>query len=100
MHGIRASIDTRPAQASLQSRTRSPLATFLDQLKRPLVQFHDVLLKFGITSEEDLDVLCGLPDQWGVLHAFLAEKGNVTQLEWMIIRAGLEARARAIDLRR
>jgi len=70
-----------------------PIHAFLVQLKRPLAHLTDTFRDFGIVTEEDLDVLCELQDQWSFLQAFLGEAKKTTPLEWMIIKAGLEERA-------
>ncbi|KAH9929811.1 uncharacterized protein B0H18DRAFT_996359, partial [Fomitopsis serialis] len=70
-----------------------PIYAFLVQLKRPLAHLSDTFGDFGIVTEEDLDVLCELQDQWSFLQAFLGEAKKTTSFEWMIIKAGLEGRA-------
>ena len=77
-----------------RAKPEGVLGTFLDKLRRPLGHIHDSLVEFGIADEEDLNVLCELREHWPLLQAFLAEKG-VSRLEWMIVKDGLEARARA-----
>ena len=87
-----------PSASSAPKRIVAPapadaIRSFLAQLKQPLLHLEDAFKKFGIASREDLDVLCELQDQWDLLHGYLIEKYNVTQLQWMVVKAGLTARA-------
>ncbi|TFY69225.1 hypothetical protein EVJ58_g568 [Rhodofomes roseus] len=74
-------------------RQISPIQAFLGQLKRPLSHLTGAFTDFGVSTEEDLDVLSVLKDQWVLLQTFLCDTKKATHFEWMILKAGLELRA-------
>lgn len=84
-----ASLAEKRARGSLPN----PVRAFLDRLVYPLGRLGDAFRDFGITGRQELDVFSEMQDEWVVLQAFLFEKHGVTPLEWMVIKAGLEARA-------
>ncbi|KAI0673816.1 hypothetical protein C8Q78DRAFT_1186192 [Trametes maxima] len=64
---------------------------FLEGLRRPLGHAAPLLYKMGLVTEEDLDLLCSMPEAWDEVGAIL-QVGGITKIEWLMVKEAFKAR--------
>ncbi|KAI0652540.1 hypothetical protein C8Q79DRAFT_106053 [Trametes meyenii] len=64
---------------------------FLEDLRRPLGHTAPLLYKMGLVTEEDLDLLCSMPEAWDEVGAVL-QVGGITKIEWLMVKEAFKAR--------
>lgn len=67
----------------------NPIRRFLDGLRRPVGHRFAAFYAVGIRSQDDIQALAGMPQDWDTVKTELM-KHDVTLMEWLCIKAGLE----------
>lgn len=85
-----------PKDSPLARSTPCPVRQFLASLRRPCGHHCNTFYDLGIRTAEDVNALASMPADWGTIHNELTARG-VTLMEWLYIKAGLEAIQRGLE---
>ncbi|KAH9849190.1 hypothetical protein C2E23DRAFT_392749 [Lenzites betulinus] len=82
---------------SMQQLSERPTAirTFLNNLRRPLGHAAPLFYKMGLVDEEDLALICTMPEAWDEVGSVL-QVGGLTTIEWMMVRQAFKGKARGM----
>lgn len=83
---------------SLQHLPERPTAvrSFLGRLRRPMGDAAPLFYKMGLVTEEDLDLICTLPDAWDEVGVVL-QAGGLTTIEWLMVKEAFKTKARELS---
>ncbi|KAI0334043.1 hypothetical protein GY45DRAFT_1367879 [Cubamyces sp. BRFM 1775] len=69
---------------------------FLEGLRRPLGHAAPLFRKMGLVTEEDLDLICTMPETWNEVGAVL-QAGGVTTIEWLMVKEAFKSKAKELS---
>lgn len=83
---------------SLQHLPERPTAvrSFLGCLRRPMGHAAPLFYKMGLVTEEDLDLICTLPEAWDEVGVVL-QAGGLTTIEWLMVKEAFKTKARELS---
>ncbi|KAI0778826.1 hypothetical protein BD413DRAFT_119289 [Trametes elegans] len=90
------SVDLSPVPPLPSSHSPTAVRTFLDSLRRPLGHASPLLYKMGLVTDEDLELICTMPEAWDEVGTMLTA-GGVTVIEWLMVKEAFKAKAKGLS---
>ncbi|KAJ8496704.1 hypothetical protein ONZ51_g924 [Trametes cubensis] len=86
---------TLASPCSIHNLPKEPTAIqcFLEGLRRPLGHATPLFHKMGLVTEEDLELICTMPETWNEVGAVL-QAGGVTTIEWLMVKEAFKSKAK------
>ncbi|KAI0640109.1 hypothetical protein C8Q77DRAFT_1044694, partial [Trametes polyzona] len=95
-HRTRASLFSGSPSLPLPPPERpTAVRTFLDSLRRPLGHAAALFYKMGLVTEEDLTLICTMPEAWDEVGAAL-QAGGLTTIEWLVVKEAFKWKAKGL----